>query len=136
MAAIDTIIAKIQDCAEAAGARFAPDFPPEQTAAFPFAVTYPSRATWDIQGGGWMKGLVTVRTEIHVARKDLARDVERVNIFAQAFPNELWSDPTLGGNVDTIIQVRQVAFGPLAWAGQDTIGYTFETDFKVMPAIT
>lgn len=136
MALIDTIIAYIQDCATNAGARYAPDFPPEQTAVYPFAVTFPARAEWTTPYAGAMKGLVTVRTEIHVQRRDLARDVERANVFAQAFPNEIWDDPTLNGNVDTVLSVNQVEFGPLSWAGTDTLGYVFEITFKVEPAIT
>lgn len=136
MANIDDIIAKIQDCAAAAGAKYAPDFPPEQSAVYPFAVTYPSRAKWTSLGAGAMKGLVTVTTEIHVQRRDLARDVERANVFAQGFPNEIWNDPTLGGKVDTVLAVRQVSFGSLSWAGTDTLGYTFEIDFKVEPILT
>lgn len=136
MALIDTIIGVIQDCATAAGAKFAPDYPPEQSAVYPFAVTFPARAEWTSLSAGCMKGLVTVRTEIHVQRRDLARDVERVNVFAQAFPNEIWSDPTLGGNVDTVLAVSQTEFGPLSWAGTDTLGYVFETTFKVEPLLT
>lgn len=136
MALIDTIIAEIQDCAKAAGASSAPDFPPEQTSVYPFAATWPERAEWTSLYSGAMKGLVTVRTEIHVQRRDLPRDVERANVFAQAFPNEIWSDPTLGGNVDTVLSVSQIEFGPLNWAGTDTLGYVFEVYFKVEPVLT
>ena len=65
MAEIDNIVGHIQDCAIAAGAKFAPDFPPEQSAVYPFAVTWAARGSFMAQGAGYMKGLCTAITQIH-----------------------------------------------------------------------
>jgi len=136
MATIDDIVGKIQDCATAAGAKFAPDFPPEQAAVYPFVVSWADRGEFTSLSAGAMKCMGVVHTEIHVQRRDLARDVERANAFFQAFPNEIWTDPTLGGYVDTVLSVNVIGFGPLNWAGTDTLGYTIEISFKWEPLLT
>jgi hypothetical protein len=130
------VIAVIQARALAlAGMRTAPAYAPEQSASYPFAVSFPARGEWDSLSGGWMIGLHTIATEIHVARKDLPADMRAVIGFCETFADALLREPTLGGCVSTINAVRYT-FGPMAWGGQDTIGYRFEVDVKVEPVLT
>jgi hypothetical protein len=118
------------------GMRSAPELPPEKAAAYPFAVTFPYQGDWDGLSGGWMIGLHTLATEIHVARKNLPYDVAKVIGYCETFANALLRDPTLGGHVDTINGGIRYTFGPMNWGGQETIGYRFEINVKVQPALT
>ena len=127
------VCAAIQDVALGLpNMRDAATFPKEKAASYPFAVSFPYMGTWDSMSGGWMQGLHTIATEIHVARKNLPRDVKAVIDFCETFANALLSDPTLGGHVSTINTITYT-FGPLSWGGQATLGYRFQIAVKVHP---
>ena len=135
MATLQQAIAAIQAKALALeGMREAPDYAPEQLNVFPFAVTYAGSGRWE-QMAGWKRGLHTVVTEIHIARKDLPRDISTAMPYCETFPNSLLADPTLGGVIDAINDVSYV-FGPLDWGQTKTIGFRFSITLKQQSSIT
>jgi hypothetical protein len=118
------------------GVRGAPAAVPEDIAAYPFAVTYASGGVWEFGPAGDKKGLHSVTVELHVARKELPRDVAKAMPFGDTIPNALMRDPTLGGTASTFGRIRY-SFGPLGWGGMDTIGFRFVLeDIKVLSAIS
>lgn len=116
------------------GIRLAPAYPPEQANVYPFAVCYPGSGSWT-RMSGWKKAMHTVNLEIHWPRKDLYRDVERAVEYAETIPNDLLSDPTLGGNCETITDMSY-SFGAMTYGGVDTIGWRYSITYKDETAIT
>ncbi len=106
------------------GIRAAPDYPPDKMEVFPFAIAYARTGVFNAAPVGAGKGLHTVVIEVHVARKDLARDVQAAMVFSDAIPLALLADTTLGGTVSTFARVRY-EFGPMAYGGMATIGWKF-----------
>ena len=135
---IQTAIAHIQGLAEGLpGIRQAPDFPPEQMNVFPFAVCYPAAGEFQAGPMGLMKGLHNLVVEIHVARKDLPRDVETALPFGEALAAAVMDDPTLGGTVDTVRADEGISytFGALAWGGQETVGWRLTIPVKIQTVL-
>lgn len=135
---IQAAIAYIQGLAEGlTGIRQAPDFPPEQMNVFPFAVCYPSAGEFRAGPIGLMKGLHSLVVEIHVARKDLPRDVETALPFGELLAAAVFDDPTLGGTVDTVRADEGITytFGALAWGGQATIGWRITVPVKIQTVL-
>ena len=113
--------------------RRVPDEPPETNSQFPFAVVYPIRGTYAGGPPGLMKGLHGVVIELHVARKDLPRDYDKVMDIIDQIPEQLLSAMKNGrfNYLDTF-DVIEYEFGALSWAGVDTLGVTYTmTNTKV-----
>jgi hypothetical protein len=106
------------------GIRAAPDYPPGGINIYPFAIAYAGPGIWEVAPAGVGKGLCTIIIEVHVARKDLPRDIQAAMAFSDSIPLALLADPTLGGKVSTFRQVRS-EFGPLGWGNVETIGFRF-----------
>jgi len=130
-----TISGAVSDIQSSVGAlsgmRHAPSYPPDSTAIFPFAVSYISRTSSTQRSIGNRMYQYTITTEIHVARKDMARNVETINAYPELFSAAIWADPTLGANVDTVISCS----GQLSasqWGGIDTLAWVFETVVKIV----
>lgn len=112
------------------GMRSAPVNPPDATAAFPFGVSYERSGTLEMKSAGFANDLATIWCEIHVSRQILPQAVALAMEFRDPFMKLLIADPTLGGTVSTIREIRRT-FGRLEWGGVETIGYRFEVDVKV-----
>ncbi len=134
MATLDDAIGEIQaDIRALDGIRAAPDYAPEQMNAFPFSVVYPGSGefTSDVPGG--MKGLHSITIELHVARKDLPRDIAKAMPFVQSIPNALLKavatqgGDRFGGTIDTFGRITY-EFGPLDWGATQTIGWRFRME--------
>ena len=137
MASIRDAVAQIQENVDAvSGMRAAPTDPPESIRYFPFAVSYLEGGTWEVGPAGIKTGLHTIVCEVHVARKnDLAREVKKAMDYSDNIPNDLLDDITLGGTVETIVEMRY-DFGPMGWGGVDTVGFRFYITVKMQSAIT
>lgn len=118
------------------GIRSAPAYPPEELSVFPFAVAYSGGGTWEFGPAGDKKGLHNIIVELHVQRKDLARDVTAAMAYSDSIPNALMLDTTLGGNASTFGRITYV-FGPLGYGGIDTIGFRFTIEaVKIISALS
>lgn len=126
--------ARIQEIAGALdGIRAAPVEPVEQMNAFPFAVSYPARLVGATQlTANTRRFIYEIRTEIHVARKDLPRDVRTVGPYADSFPAAVWDDSQLNDAVDTVLSITGDLSGS-EWGGQETLAWIFTTTVKVDP---
>lgn len=123
--ALQDAIAKVQEIAGAVdGIRAAPEYVPEEINVFPFLVCYAGNGSYDFAPAGVMKGLHNIILELHVARKDLPRDVEKAMKYADNIPLAIMDDPTLGGTVSTI-GVITYTFGMLGYGTTETIGFRF-----------
>ena len=86
---------------------------------------------------GLAEGLHSLVVEIHVARKDLPRDVETALPFGELLAAAVFDDPTLGGTVDTVRADEGITytFGALAWGGQATIGWRITVPVKIQTVL-
>jgi hypothetical protein len=127
--ALAEFISELQDIA---GLRRVPTEPPESNDQFPFLVLYPITGRYRTGPPGLMVGLHDVNAELHIVRKDdLAREFAQVMNLIDEIPKKLYqgildsskfTDFTFGGSDEEGIAYT---FGPLSWAGVDTIGVTF-----------
>lgn len=130
IAVIDYVQAQMK---EVEGIRAAPKRPPDKISLYPFTTCFPG--TGDILIGnpaGNRRDIHTLILEVHVARKDLPADINRVLPLVDRIGDKLKDDPTLGGNVETIVGSITYVFGPLGWFGQETIGWQFQVPVKII----
>ena len=118
------------------GIRAAPHEPPESLNVYPFCVAYAGSGSWEYGPMGDKKGIQNIVLELHVARKDLARDIAAAMAYCESIPNAIMADPTLGGTVNTISGPIVYTFGALSWAGTDTLGFRWTIPVKLQSAIT
>ncbi|MHC4334128.1 MAG: hypothetical protein ACYSUV_10315 [Planctomycetota bacterium] len=121
------------------GIRRVPDAPPENNDQFPFAVVYPLTGTFQQEMTQFMKGLHNINIELHVARKDLPRDYALVMNLFDTIPYEIFKKQKDGdfSNLSTIGGPIEYTFGPLSWAGVETLGVTYTiSGVKVETAVT
>ena len=143
MATLEAAIAAIQtSIASISGIRSAPALPPEKMTAgvFPFVVAYPDTGTVEVNTPGEMKFLHNIVIEIHVARKDLPRDVDTLYPYAESVPNKIFTDVTFGGAIQTF-GALSYTFGVLNWGDGDTaiqtIGFRWTMeDVKILYIVT
>lgn len=124
VARIQTIMSGVEDM------RAAPTQPPDSPNVFPFAASWIGAVETTQPSATLRIRLFTVVTEIHVARKDMARDVAKINPFATSVPDSIWADTTLDGAVDTILTCNG-ALAPSSWAGVETLAWQFLTRVKI-----
>jgi hypothetical protein len=133
--AVSEIVDELQTIS---GIRRVPDEPPENNDQFPFAVVYPLTGLYTQGPAQLMKGLHSVNIELHVSRKDLPRDFALVMSLIDEIPWQMMKRLNDGewSNLATI-GVIEYTFGPLSWAGVETLGVTYTmTGVKVETAIT
>ncbi len=121
--AIDEIQAQIRTLS---GIRAAPDEPPDQISAYPFVVAYASSGEWRFQTPETKVGLHDIVVELHVARKDLPRDVQNAMSYSDSIPNAIMlalKDGTFSA-IETFERITY-EFVSLGWGGVDTIGFRF-----------
>lgn len=109
------------------GIRRAPISPEEQMNVFPFAVVYPLDGESQFGTPGERLELDSLAVELHVARKDLPRDVQGALPFVDSIPDALMEDMVStqwAGTIDTF-DIISWTFGPLGWGGMDTLGFRF-----------
>jgi hypothetical protein len=129
MATLQQVIEEIQaDLRAISGIRAAPDQAPDQINLFPFVVAFPGPGRWYSNVPGNKILLASIIVELHVARKDLARDIQAAMEFAESIPNALLKPvATETGDCfnNTIATFGEITytFGPLGWGETDTFGW-------------
>ncbi len=143
MADVRDAVVYIQGIAGAlSGMREAPPDARASMNAYPFAISYPARGTYDIRPAGASTGIHRIATEIHMAAEgDLATALKHLQSFLDDFTNDVLDDPTLGGNVTTIVSGEDGP--PIGYTlvsgfynGVKTIALRFETTVKILNTIT
>ena len=106
------------------------DETPEGLGALPAFINYPLRG--EVIGGtpGQIKGIHTVRAEVHLTRANLPTAESLARPYIDSFPKAIWDDPTLGGTVDTVIRVGY-EYGRLEFGDKIHLGVQFEIEFKL-----
>lgn len=115
----------------------APVDPPESAFHYPFAVCYPPQGR--VYGTtDWLKAIHTLFLEVHVERFALDLAVATALPILASVINLVTNDPTLGGNVSTIIFDAEspitYQFGEMVWNGVSTIGFRISLNVKIQGA--
>lgn len=136
----------LQDCIEdvantvaaISGIRSAPVYVPEDTSVFPFVAVYAGAGEFRTgEPAGLMKYLGSIVVDLHLARKDLPRDVERVMTYHESIPNDILEDTTLGGHCTGSGPLSCSGLIAMSYGGIETIGlrYTLQ-NVKIQAAFT
>jgi hypothetical protein len=139
MATLDDAITKAMSyIAVMSGIKQAPDRPPEQAGAFPFAVGFPGDGDWIEAPAGNKQGLHNVIIELHVARKELPFDYALAIPYIDSIPNTLFSN--LSDKWDGVISTFSgisYRWGEMSWGGGQTLGIQFTIrGVKIQSAVT
>lgn len=132
---LQDIIGAIQLIARAqALMRAAPDMITDSANIFPFAVTICRNVAWGIAVADCMQAdAATFATQIHVARKDAARDLTSVQGYGLTFPKAIWQGSPLAPNYGTVpVNGVRARFAVMEYAGVQTIGWDIEIDIKLI----
>lgn len=120
--AIDAAVARIQDLALAMTSitiKSAPDYPIENPDPFPFVASYPASGQFWVDNATLLHDFVTIQIEFHLSRVNLKQMVQQINAIVYEFPQRLAGDPTLDGNVATMVMSRDepvpFASRPFEW---------------------
>jgi hypothetical protein len=115
------------------GIRRAPQYPPDKSSVFPFAVAWPDVGKMTREDASTNKNVFNIILAIHTARKNLARDMETIEPFIQQIGDLLLDTDniTLSGTVDTVIAVDWKLEPNMAYGDVDTIGYVFTIEAKI-----
>lgn len=145
MSSVHAVIAAIQDKMGALpGIKAAPDYVPENESPFPFIIAYEGPGIWKIGSPGCMQSMATIKIELHVARKDMPRDVAQAVFYSDKIPNAIFdgfNDDLLGNTVDAIGEIETSGLVFLQFFTPngigDHIGYIFTLkDVKIITTIT
>jgi hypothetical protein len=136
----NTVAEIIDELQTIPGIRYAPDELVENNNdQFPFAVVYPLSGYFNtFTTSAQMKGMHSINIELHVARKDLPRDFATVMDLIDEIPYQLMKLRHDSGltHMATFGNI-EYSFGPMEWAGVNTIGVTYTiTEVKVERNIT
>lgn len=141
---IDKVVSAIQKIVRGIeGIREAPDTPPETITKYPYAVCYPRQGTYKLGAPPTLKGMHSIWLEIHMARKDMPRDIERTMKYIRIIPDAIFdayrdSESDLKaaiGPMGTITEI-EYNYGVLSWLGTDTVGIRFYlNDIKIQTAV-
>ena len=119
---------------------------PDSINRTPAIVVYPASGQWHLgthaneNGKPTRWAMHTIRIELHVARKDLARDMAKVMTFCDTLPDYLFAgfkrdtfngtmvtpgDPRMGQNSTAPIRYSVIELG---WGADQNIGWRLEFD--------
>ena len=108
------------------GVRIAPDNPPDSLNQFPFAVCWVRDYSYSKTrlGNLFSNGSHILVGQIHIARKDLARDIATLEVYPDLVRTALQNDPTLAGTVINITSY-EAKINPGQWDTQQTLYVEF-----------
>jgi hypothetical protein len=137
---IDRAAARIQDLVRAIPGitiKSAPDYPGENAEPLPFCVVYAANGAFHATNATVLHNFPVIAVEFHFSRLNLKQMQQQINTVVYEFPRRLAGDPTLDGNVITVLmtQENQVEYtsGPFEWAGVTTHRLLFPVPIKLRP---
>lgn len=135
---VEGAIARVQTLVGAlSGVRKAPTTPPESMNEFPFAIAYLGTGEWTHYTNGGKQFLGDIMVELHVARKDLPRNVGLLMDYAESIPNAIMADVTLNGTVSSVNGVRCEGLRAVNYAqGLETLAMAWAVHIKMQNGLS
>lgn len=134
---ITAVVRAIQDLTSSiTGIAHAPDMPIESPSVFPFVVCYPENGDFKGAPAGTMTGLHNIIVELHINRKELPIDVEKIQTYLEAIPKKILASYNLSGTCQTMGNITySIRF--VNWANMDTLAVVYTIrDVKIQEALT
>lgn len=106
---LDNAAAALQDHVDACTTvtfKSFPDYPIENADPFPMSVCYVIGGSFTFTNGTIHHHFPILRMEMHFSRVNIKKVYQDINAVLIELPKRLAGDPTLGGNVDTIVATR------------------------------
>lgn len=118
------------------GVKVAHDETPETLSEFPAFINFPSSGTFTVGPGGQgvKKHLATLIAEVHLTRQILPQAEAAARPYIESFADAILADVTLGGTVDSVLEIRWT-YGVLAFGAEQHLGCRFELDYKAVEVI-
>lgn len=123
MSALDTAIARLQNILAACTSvtfKSAKDYPVDNVEPFPLAVAYYSSGSFHFANASMVKHFPVIALELHFSRVNILQAYQQINAIAIELPKRLAGDPTLDGNVATILATAdnpmEVICRPYQWS--------------------
>jgi len=118
MSVIDDAIVQLQTHALALSTvtvRAAPSYPVEDAAVLPLAIAHIIEGSGQADDVTTARLLLTVGVDFHVNRTSLKGAYTAIDLIIPEFLKRLAGDPTLSGNVDTIVFPVTFTVSPAMW---------------------
>jgi len=114
--------------------REAPDAPIQSGAQLPISVVYITSANGGAEDATWNLVRYTLTVEVHFNATSLRNAYGQINEFAPALLRLLSGDPTLSGEVETIIYPIDLTVGASSFDTVPTIGVSLSIPVKIISA--
>ena len=139
MSVIDDAIIQLQTHALAITSetiRSAPYKPIEGAPVLPLAIAYIAEGTGQADDITTARLLLTVNVDFHVRRDSMKSAYTQLNNIIPEYLQRLAGDPTLGGNVDTIMFPVSFTVAPAQWDAIVTQMASFSIPLKFLETPT
>lgn len=106
MSEIDGAIQRIQEIVLSSSdttIKAAPNYPIDDANILPLSIAYIASGQSTADDAGAMRMMLTLKVDIHFSRVSIVEAYKQISKFIPEFLKRLAGDPTLNGNVDTIV---------------------------------
>jgi hypothetical protein len=134
MSVIDDTITRLQQLALLSAdttIKSAPQTPPDSAAVLPMSVAWIAGGNVTAVAYGDVKMILDVRVDIHVNLKTLKSAYTQMNGIIPDFMRRLSGDPSLNGEVSTIVFPVTCEVSPTQWNNVQTLMAAFTVPVKV-----
>jgi len=114
--------------------RFAPDYPVDDAAVFPFCVAHLKSGSGQPDDASNVRELYTIGVDFYVSRLSLKQSYQQIGAFTETFHQRLAGDPTLAGNCQTVDFTNSAApftVRAATWNKQPAIAAMFDIVIKI-----
>ena len=138
MSVIDNAISRLQAIALSCTSttiKAAPDKPPEDASILPLAVAHITTGSGTADNATDARLLLNVGVDIHFSHVSLKSAYTQINAIIPEYLERLCGDPTLVGNVDTIVFPVTFTVAPAEWDKITTqmVSFIVPLKFKESP---
>jgi len=133
MSAIDDTITRLQQLALLSAdvsIKSAPQTPPESASVLPLSAAWIAGGTVEAVAYGDVKMLLNIRVDIHVNLKTLKSAYTQINGIIPDFMKRLAGDPSLNGEVSTIVFPVGCEVSAQQWNNVETLMAAFTVPVK------
>jgi len=136
---IDNAIARLQSLAlqcSSVTIKAAPTYPVEDAGVLPLAIAHLSSGNVNPSDATMARIFPTINVDFHFSRVSLRQAYAQIDAIVQEYSKRLCGDPTLNGNVASIVFPVQFNITPAKWDSVFTQMLSFTIPLKILDAPT
>jgi len=114
------------------GVKHAPQYPVEDALTLPLCIAHLTGGESTMDDATQYRHFANLSADFHVSRISLRQAYSQIGAIADEFTARLAGDPTLAGNVDTIVFPIQYTVSPAEWDRVTTQMISFTVRVKTM----